>query len=108
MHLIWGFYITAIIVSSAKTSNADMKRAILHCDSERLTDALLRQMIQYMPDPEKIHKLQELSASDKADLVDAEKFALEVSKKLKMKILISLFNGSLPFRLVELRTSFPS
>ena len=61
-------------------SNADLKKAILHCDTERLTDALLRQMIQYMPDAEKIHKLQELPSNEKADLVDAEKFALEVER----------------------------
>lgn len=72
------YSITAIIVSSAKMSNADLRKAVLHCDTERLTDAVLQQMIKYMPTAEQIQKLQALPANEKADLVDAEKFALEV------------------------------
>ncbi|OQV13857.1 Protein diaphanous [Hypsibius exemplaris] len=68
----------AIIVNSAKMSNADLKKAIFHCDTDRLTDALLQQMIKYMPTSEQIQRLKDLPAGEQADLVDAEKFALEI------------------------------
>ncbi|XP_055335642.1 protein diaphanous-like [Paramacrobiotus metropolitanus] len=68
----------AIIVSSAKMPNDELKRVILACDTNRLTDALIQQMIKYMPSPEQIKRLQELPPNEKADLVDAEKFALEI------------------------------
>ncbi len=37
----------------------DIKRAILHCDESVLSDSVLQQLIQYMPTPEQLKKLEE-------------------------------------------------
>lgn len=59
-------------------SNQEMKKAILECDTHRLEDSVMQQMIKYMPTPEQVKKLSDLPLSEQVDLIDAEKFALEV------------------------------
>ena len=55
----------------------DIKRAILHCDESVLTDNVLQQLIQYMPSPEQLKKLDEYK--DQYDsLAEAEQFAVTV------------------------------
>lgn len=58
-------------------SYEDIRRAILHCDESVLSDSVLQQLIQYMPTPEQLKKLEEYK--DQYDtLPEAEQFAVTV------------------------------
>lgn len=55
----------------------DIKRSILHCDESVLSDSVLQQLIQYIPTPEQLKKLEEYK--DQYDhLAEAEQFAVTV------------------------------
>ena len=75
---IESWFFIAIIVKSTKMTNKAIRQAILHCDTHQLSDSVLQDMIKCIPKPDQIKILQELPASEQAELVDAEKLALEV------------------------------
>lgn len=58
-------------------SYEDIKLAILHCDETILTDSVLQQLIQYMPTPEQLKKLEEYK-EDYNSLAEAEQFSVAV------------------------------
>jgi diaphanous 2 len=55
----------------------DIKRAILHCDESVLSDSVLQQLIQYMPTPEQLKKLEEYKEQYDS-LAEAEQFSVTV------------------------------
>lgn len=55
----------------------DIKRAILQCDESVLSDSVLQQLIQYMPSPEQLKKLEEYK-EQYDNLAEAEQFAVTV------------------------------
>lgn len=55
----------------------DIKLSILHCDETTLTDSVLQQLIQYMPTPEQLKRLEEYK-EDYNSLAEAEQFAVAV------------------------------
>ena len=55
----------------------DIKRAILCCDESVLSDSVLQQLIQYMPSPEQLKKLEEYR-EQYDNLAEAEQFAVTV------------------------------
>ena len=59
-------------------SYEDIKRAILHCDESVLSDSVLQQLIQYMPSPEQLKKLEEYKEQYDS-LAEAEQFSVTVS-----------------------------
>ncbi|CAG0897698.1 unnamed protein product, partial [Cyprideis torosa] len=58
-------------------SYADVKRAILECNAEVLTESLMQQLIQYMPTPDQIRRLEAFK-DEYNDLAEAEQFALTI------------------------------
>ena len=55
----------------------DIKKSILNCDESVLTDSVLQQLIQYIPTPEQLKRLEELK--DQYDnLAEAEQFSVTV------------------------------
>lgn len=56
----------------------DVKRCILRCDDAVLSDNVLQQLINYLPSPDQLHKLEEYR-SQYDDLTEAEQFAITVS-----------------------------
>lgn len=61
-------------------SYSDVKRCILRCDDSVLTDNVLQQLINYLPSPDQLHKLEEYR-SQYDDLTEAEQFAITVSSE---------------------------
>ena len=59
----------------------DIKRAILHCDESVLSDSVLQQLIQYMPTPEQLKKLEEYKEQYDS-LAEAEQFSVTVTHHL--------------------------
>ncbi|ODM97180.1 Protein diaphanous 3 [Orchesella cincta] len=59
-------------------SYESVKVAILQCDPEVLSGALLEQLINYLPPPDQLKRLEEL-ANDNEELSDAEQFALTIA-----------------------------
>lgn len=58
-------------------SYEDIKRSILSCDESVLTDSVLQALIQYIPSPEQLKKLEEFR--DQYDhLAEAEQFSVTV------------------------------
>lgn len=55
-----------------------VKKDILRCNDEVLTGALLEQLINYLPPPDQLKRLEELN-SCYDDLNEAEQFAVTVS-----------------------------
>merc|ERR1719341_2431983 len=55
-------------------SYPDLRKCILRCDTTVLTENLLQSLIQYLPSPDRLNKLQE-HASDFDNLAEAEQFA---------------------------------
>nr|CAH0100887.1 unnamed protein product [Daphnia galeata] len=56
----------------------DIKRAILHCDESVLSDSVLQQLIQYMPTPEQLKKLEEYKEQYDS-LAEAEQFSVTLA-----------------------------
>lgn len=75
-------------------SYEDIKLAILHCDESILSDSVLQQLIQYMPSPEQLKKLEEFKEQYE-NLAEAEQFAVSVifckTRVLENYILIICF-----------------
>ena len=60
-------------------SYEEVKKNILRCDDQALPDSVLQQLINYLPPPDQLHKLEEYrSCYD--DLTEAEQFAITVSE----------------------------
>jgi len=58
-------------------SYEDIKKSILSCDETVLTDSVLQALIQYIPSPEQLKKLEEFR--DQYDsLAEAEQFSVTV------------------------------
>jgi len=56
----------------------DLRKCILRCDTTVLTENLLQSLIQYLPSPDQLNKLQE-HASDYDNLAEAEQFAISLA-----------------------------
>uniref|UniRef100_T1JAV7 FH2 domain-containing protein n=1 Tax=Strigamia maritima TaxID=126957 RepID=T1JAV7_STRMM len=67
----------SILIGSMKMSYKDVKKYILLCDDEHLTEAHLQQLIRYMPLPEHINQLDSFK-DQYNDLAEAEQFAITV------------------------------
>lgn len=63
-------------------SYEDIKKAILDCDESVLSDSVLQQLIQYMPSPEQLKKLEEYK-EQYDNLAEAEQFSVTVSLLIK-------------------------
>ena len=59
-------------------SYPDLRKCILRCDTTVLTENLLQSLIQYLPSPDQLNKLQE-HASDYDNLAEAEQFAISLA-----------------------------
>ena len=59
-------------------SYADLRKCILRCDTSVLTENLLQSLIQYLPTPDQLNKLQEHS-HEYDDLAEAEQFAISLA-----------------------------
>ena len=59
-------------------SYADLRKCILRCDTSVLTENLLQSLIQYLPTPDQLNKLQEYS-NEYNDLAEAEQFAISLA-----------------------------
>merc|ERR1719186_353839 len=59
-------------------SYADLRKCILRCDTSVLTENLLQSLIQYLPTPDQLNKLQEHS-KDYDNLAEAEQFAISLA-----------------------------
>ena len=59
-------------------SYPDLRKCILRCDTTVLTENLLQSLIQYLPSPDQLNKLQE-HASDFDNLAEAEQFAISLA-----------------------------
>ena len=59
-------------------SYADLRKCILRCDTSVLTENLLQSLIQYLPTPDQLNKLQEFG-SEFEDLAEAEQFAISLA-----------------------------
>jgi diaphanous 2 len=60
-------------------SYEDVKRCILRCDIETLPDSVLQQLINYLPPPDQLKKLQDFK-NQYSELTEAEQFAVTVSE----------------------------
>ncbi|KAG8184006.1 hypothetical protein JTE90_024463 [Oedothorax gibbosus] len=64
-----------ILLGSVKISTQDMQNYILKVDEEQLTDAMLQQLIRYMPEPEQLARLEQFK-DQYNELAEAEQFAV--------------------------------
>jgi len=55
----------------------EIKRRIVQMDEENLSEAILEQLIKYMPEPEQINKLASFK-DQYDDLAESEQFAVTV------------------------------
>lgn len=60
-------------------SYSNVKRGVLRCDDTILKGNILDQLINYLPPPDQLKKLRDLECPYE-DLVEAEQFAVTVSK----------------------------
>jgi diaphanous 2 len=58
-----------------------VKLAILRCDMSVMNENIIQQLIQYMPSPDQVQRLEQFR-SEYDSLPEAEQFALTVSAKL--------------------------
>jgi diaphanous 2 len=58
-------------------SYADVRKCILRCDDNVITDNVLQQLITYFPPPDQLKKLEEFR-NEYSDLTEAEQFAITV------------------------------
>ena len=72
--------IVAILLGSIKVPYEEIKRRVLELDEEKLTVAMIEQLIKYMPPPDQMKKLAELK-DDYKDLAESEQFAVQVRQK---------------------------
>lgn len=66
-----------ILLGSVKISPSDMRKYILRIDEQQLNDAILQQLIRYMPEPEQLSRLEQFK-DQYDDLAEAEQFAVTV------------------------------
>merc|ERR1719229_780225 len=59
-------------------SYKDLRKCILRCDTSVLTENLLQSLIQYLPPPDQLNKLQEYG-KEYEDLAEAEQFAISLA-----------------------------
>ena len=59
-------------------SYKDLRKCILRCDTSVLTENLLQSLIQYLPTPDQLNKLQEYG-KEYEDLAEAEQFAISLA-----------------------------
>ncbi|GIX89718.1 protein diaphanous [Caerostris darwini] len=72
-----------ILLGSVKISSSDMQKYILKVDEEHLTDAMLQQLIRYMPEPEQLARLEQFK-DQYNELAEAEQFAVTMSSIKKL------------------------
>eukprot|EP00095_Tigriopus_kingsejongensis_P005027 maker-scaffold139_size317827-snap-gene-2.29 protein:Tk05027 transcript:maker-scaffold139_size317827-snap-gene-2.29-mRNA-1 annotation:"protein diaphanous-like isoform x2" len=75
----------------------DLKKCILRCDTEVLTENLLQSLIQYIPAPDQLNRLKEFE-KDYDDLSEAEQFAINISgiKRLVPRLKSLMFQQRYP------------
>lgn len=66
-----------ILQGSLKMSATTIRDYLLEVDEEHLTEAMLQQLIKYMPEADQLKKLAELK-DNLADLAEAEQFAVAI------------------------------
>ena len=66
-------------------SYEDVKRAVLRCDEEVLSETLTESLIQYCPTPDQFKKLENYRA-EYDDLAEAEQFAITVSDGCRLAL----------------------
>ncbi|CAN8032239.1 unnamed protein product, partial [Ixodes persulcatus] len=66
-----------ILQGSLKMSASTIRDYLLEVDEEHLTEAMLQQLIKYMPEADQLKKLAELK-DNLADLAEAEQFAVAI------------------------------
>jgi len=59
-------------------SYSDLRKCILRCDTSVLTENLLQSLIQYLPSPDQLNRLQEFS-NEMDNLAEAEQFAISLA-----------------------------
>jgi diaphanous 2 len=59
-------------------SYSDLRKCILRCDTSVLTENLLQSLIQYLPSPDQLNRLQEFS-NELDSLAEAEQFAISLA-----------------------------
>lgn len=77
-------------------SHEQIKKCILRCDTEVLNSNILQQLIQYLPSPEELKKLQEIKASGK-ELSAAEQFAATIGEVKRLSPRLHSINFKLCF-----------
>lgn len=68
---------TAILLGSIKVPYKEIKRRILAIDDENLSEAMLEQLLKYMPTPEQMNQIASMK-DQYNDLAEPEQFAVEV------------------------------
>ena len=80
-------YVAAILLGSIKIPYEEIKRRIIEVDEDKLSVALVEQLLKYMPLPEQMTQLTALK--DKYDeLSEPEQFTVVVSSKYTLCCLI--------------------
>ncbi|XP_023218674.1 protein diaphanous homolog 1-like isoform X2 [Centruroides sculpturatus] len=64
-----------ILLGSVKMSSEEMKEYIITMNEEHITEAMLQQLIRYMPEPDQLKKLEKFGDQFN-DLAEAEQFAI--------------------------------
>jgi Formin Homology 2 Domain len=88
-------------------SYEDIKRSILHCDESVLSDSVLQQLIQYIPTPEQLKKLEEYK-DQYENLAEAEQFSVTVRPLLEYTLKqLQHFNSQIQMQLSSIKRLVP-
>ena len=81
-----------ILLSSSKVTAEELADHILSMNEEHLTDAIIQQLIKYMPTPQQLTRLEEFR-NDFNNLYEAEQFALTLGsiKRLEARLKSTCF-----------------
>ena len=87
-------------------SYEELRKLILRCDTQFLTENLLQSLIQYIPAPDQLNRLKEYE-KDYDSLAEAEQFAISISgiKRLVPRLKSLVFRQRYP-ELVQVWTCF--
>ena len=78
-------------------SYEELRRCIMRCDTELLTENLLQSLIQYIPAPDQLNRLKEFE-NEYDDLSEAEQFSIRISgiKRLVPRLKSLMFQQRYP------------
>ncbi|XP_048243812.1 protein diaphanous homolog 2-like isoform X2 [Haliotis rufescens] len=82
----------SILLGSIKVPYKEIKRRILAIDDENLSEAMLEQLLKYMPTPEQMNQIASMK-DQYNDLAEPEQFAVEMStiKRITPRLTSMLF-----------------